>query len=38
MIEFLLVGVLLVLCPPLRTLLGAAFWALVIDVAWNWPT
>ena len=38
MVVFLLFCILLCLCPPLRRLLGALFWILVIVVAWHWPS
>jgi hypothetical protein len=37
-VVFLLFCILLCLCPPLRRLLGALFWILVIVVAWHWPS
>jgi hypothetical protein len=38
MTAFLLVGILLCLCPALRTALGALFWIVVILMWWHWPS
>ena len=38
MIEFLLFGILLCLCKPLRELVGALVWILVFLVIWHWPS
>lgn len=38
MIAFLLFCILLCLCRPLRTLVGALFWIVVALMVWHWPS